>query len=216
MVTGRLQRISRAFVAALISATVCLPTNSAQIPVAEAPLLGYAVPMPQLRDGDIILRRGLDLMSRLVLTQGDAARFSHVGLVVLQNDVPYVIHAMPADGDQPGGAIQETLTKFTATSEAAEFAVYRHVDLTGRQRRQISRSAFAQLGMQFDDRFEISNTEKVYCSGLVIRAYASAGLALVGESAAVDVPLLPELVIPPDHLRRFASVPLRLVVASAQ
>ena len=70
--------------------------------------------------------------------------------------------------------------------------------------------------MQFDDRFEISNTEKVYCSGLVIRAYASAGLALVGASAAVDVPLLPELVIPPDHLRRFASVPLRLVVASAQ
>jgi hypothetical protein len=175
---------------------------------------GLAVIAPLLRDGDIVLRRGLDMVSRLVLTQGEAARFSHVGLVVLQHNLPYVIHAMPQEGSTAGGAILEPFTKFVSPSEAAEIAIYRRVELSEAQRSAIRQSAFSQLGLPFDERFELSNTKKVYCTGLVLRAYASAGLELVDARAKVQVPLLSELVIPPDHIRRFAVMPLRLIASS--
>lgn len=155
------------------------------------------------------------MMSRLVLTQGESARFSHVGVIVVQHDLPYVIHAMPAEGQARGGAILEPLTKFVSSAEAAEVAIYRSADLNGAQRAAIRQAAFAQLGLPFDERFELSNKNKVYCTGLVVRAYAGAGLELVGAGAKIEVPLLAEPVIPPDHLRRFAALPLRLLASFA-
>ena len=169
----------------------------------------------QLRDGDIILRRGLDMMSRLVMTQGDTARFSHVGVVVVQHNTPYVIHAMPTEGERPGGAILESLAIFMSASKAAEIAVYRDTALSNAQRAAIRRSAFAQLGLPFDERFQLSDTTKVYCTALVLRAYADAGIKLVDERAKIQVPLLPERVVPPDHIRRFPAIPLSLIASSS-
>lgn len=199
--------------AALIGAAVCLPINGASMARGSASLSPLTAHAPQLRDGDIVLRRGLDMMSRLVLTQGDAARFSHVGLIVLQRNVPYVIHAMPAEGKQRGGAILEPFATFASPSEAAEVAVYRTTGLSDSQRRAIRQSAFAQLGLPFDDRFQLSNTKKVYCTALVLRAYADAGLKLVDARAKIQVPLLSEPVVPPDHIRRFPALPLSLIAS---
>lgn len=175
------------------------------------PSIAFATP---LHDGDIIFRRGLDMMSRLVMTQGDAARFSHVGVVVVQQNKPYVIHAMPTEAKQPGGAILEPLASFMSASQAADVAVYRDTGLNGAQREAIRQSAFAQLGLPFDERFQLSDTTKVYCSALVLRAYAEAGIKLVDERAKIQVPLLPEHVVPPDHIRRFPAVTLSLVASS--
>jgi hypothetical protein len=180
----------------------------------QAPTVKLSINASQLRDGDIVLRRGLDMMSRLVMTQGDAARFSHVGVIVIQHNTPYVIHAMPAEGERRGGAILEPLATFMSPSEAAEVAIYRDAALTGTQRGMIRRSAFAQLGLPFDERFALSDTRKVYCTALVVRAYAGAGITLVEERAKIDVPLLPEQVIPPDHVRRFPAIPLSLIAVS--
>lgn len=213
MAAGRSRRISKVAVAALICATACLPINGAPM-VGHAVLSRLIVYAPPLRDGDIVFRRGLDMMSRLVLTQGDAARFSHVGLVVVQHNVPYVIHAMPAEGHEPGGAILEPLTTFASPAEAAEVAIYRSAGLSEAQRGTIKQSAFAQLGLPFDETFQLSNTKKVYCTALVLRAYAGAGLKLVDARAKIGVPLLPELVVPPDHIRRFPALPLSLIASS--
>jgi hypothetical protein len=213
MAAGRLRRISKAVAIVLVSATACLPVNGASTVHDHGTLPWSAVHAPLLRDGDIVLRRGLDLMSRLVLTQGDAARFSHVGLVVLQRNIPYVIHAMPAENGQPGGAVLESFAQFVSPSEAADVSIYRRAGLTETQRAAVRQTAFAQLGLPFDERFQLSNTRKVYCTGLVLRAYAAAGLALVDARAKIEVPLLPELVVPPDHIRRYPALPLDLIAS---
>lgn len=197
----------------LVSATACLPLNGASTVHGDDGVPRSTFQAPVLRDGDIVLRRGLDLMSRLVLTQGDAARFSHVGLVVLQRDIPYVIHAMPAENGQPGGAVLEPLAQFASPLEAADVAVYRSVGLTETQRATVRQTGFAQLGLPFDERFQLSNTRKVYCTGLVLRAYAAAGLALVDARGKIEVPLLPELVVPPDHIRRYPALQLNLIAS---
>lgn len=175
------------------------------------PIIAFAAP---LQDGDIIFRRGLDMMSRLVMTQGDAVRFSHVGVVVMRHNKPYVIHAMPAEGERAGGAILEPLATFMSASQAADVAVYRDTALNAPQRGAIRQSAFAQLGLPFDERFQLSDTKKVYCSALVLRAYTDAGIKLVDERAKIQVPLLSEHVVPPDHIRRFPAVTLSLVASS--
>lgn len=211
MAAGRLRR--KAVVIVLVSTTACLPLNGASTVHGHGALAWSALHAPLLRDGDIVLRRGLDVMSRLVLTQGDAAQFSHVGLVVLQRNVPYVIHAMPAENGRPGGAVLEPFAQFVSPSEAADVAIYRRADLTETQGAAVRQTAFAQLGLPFDERFQLSNTKKVYCTGLVLRAYAAAGLALVDARANIEVPLLPELVVPPDHIRRYPTLPLNLIAS---
>lgn len=198
---------------AVIGASAGLPVNSASMVRDNILVPKPDAFAPQLRDGDIVLRRGLDMMSRLVMTQGDAARFSHVGLIVVRHDTPYVIHAMPAEGERPGGAILEPLATFMSAAEAADVAIYRDTALSAAQRRAIRESAFAQLGLPFDERFQLSNTKKVYCTALVVRAYADAGIRLVDERATIQVPLLPERVVPPDHIRRFPAVPLSLIAS---
>jgi hypothetical protein len=213
MAAGRLRRISKAFAVVLISATAYLPVNGASTAPDDGARASPALQVPLLRDGDIVLRRGLDLMSRLVLTQGDAARFSHVGLVVLQRNIPYVIHAMPAENGRIGGAVLESFAQFVSPSEAAEVAIYRGADLTEIQGAIVRQTAFSQLGLPFDERFQLSNIKKVYCTGLVLRSYAAAGLALVDARAQIEVPLLPEYVVPPDHIRRYPAIPLNLITS---
>lgn len=215
MAAGRSLRISKAVAIALISASACLPINGSSTVQSHGALHRSTFHAPVLRDGDIVLRRGLDLMSRLVLTQGDAARFSHVGLVVLQRNIPYVIHAMPEENRQRGGAILEPFAQFVSPSEAADVAIYRSEGLNEAQRAAVRQAAFAQLGLPFDESFQLSNTMKVYCTGLVLRAYAGAGLELVNARAKIQVPLLPELVVPPDHIRRYPALPLNLIASSS-
>ncbi|WP_084676936.1 YiiX/YebB-like N1pC/P60 family cysteine hydrolase [Massilia niastensis] len=215
MAAGRLRGISKAALLALIAASACLPLNGIPPARGNPSLPRLDVYAPPLRDGDIVLRRGLDMMSRLVLTQGDAARFSHVGLIVVQQGVPQVLHAMPQEGDRRGGVILEPLAAFMSPSDAAEVAIYRSTGLTDTQRAAVKQAALTQRGLPFDERFELSNTEKVYCTGLVLRAYAAAGLALADARAWIEVPFLPEPVVPPDHLRRYPALPLTLIASSS-
>src|SRR5262249_7871081 len=76
-------------------------------------------------DGDLVFRRGRDLMSRLVLSQTDVARFSHVGLIAIKDGVLFVVHAIPRDGASAGGVLWEPLTEFASIANAAEVGIYR-------------------------------------------------------------------------------------------
>lgn len=152
------------------------------------------------------------MMSRLVLSQGVAPQFSHVGVVVLERGRAIVVHAMPQEGERSGGVVAEALAQFASPAEAAEVAVYRVAGLHDAQRRLIRDSALAEVGEPFDDRFRLSDTRKAYCTAVVLRAFRHAGVQLVDSRAQVVVPLLPEPVIPPDHLRRFALEHLQLIL----
>ena len=155
----------------------------------------------QLQDGDLVFRRGRDLMSSLVLRQGQASRFSHVGMVRLLEGQVTIVHAMPDEAGSPGGVRQERLADFLAPAVASDAASYR---LPGLDRAALAGWLDAQHGKPFDMRFALSDASALYCSELVLRALAAGGRPQA--LATVSAPLLDEPVVTPDALRAIAGL----------
>src|SRR6056297_2091515 len=76
--------------------------------------------------GDLVFRRGKSFVSQLVLLRDNQSQYSHVGIVVIKDDEPYVIHAVPgeAEKDQPEYVKMETMQEFLDVKKSADFAVY--------------------------------------------------------------------------------------------
>ena len=186
------------------SATPVVVTPSAQ----QQAVLAQAA---QLRDGDLVFRRGRDLMSSLVLRQGQASRFSHVGMVRREGGQVYIVHAMPDEPGSPGGVRRELLADFLAPALASDAASYRQ---PGLDLGALVAWLDAQLGKPFDMRFALSDDAALYCSELVLRALAAGGQTPL--PATVRAPLLDEQVVTPDALRLLAGLqPLAGVSAAA-
>lgn len=83
----------------------------------------------KLTAGDILFRRGRSLISRAVLAADGHGEYSHVGLVALVADRPWVLHATPPEEPNiAGGVIAEPLALFLAPDRASAAAVYRPRD----------------------------------------------------------------------------------------
>lgn len=190
----------------LLAAGLLCSCRPAAAPVPAAPgaqqqaVLARAA---QLRDGDLVFRRGRDLMSSLVLQQDRHSRFSHVGMVMREGGQVLVIHAMPDEPGRAGGVRLETLARFLDPAVASDAASYR---LPGVDPARLRPWLQAQIGRPFDMRFAFSDAQALYCSELVLRGLHVAGQPLVAET--VRAPLLEEPVITPDALRRLPGLQL--------
>lgn len=186
---------------------------SCRQPPVPAPLTGSSqlqavlARADQLQDGDLVFRRGRDLMSSLVLQQGHASRFSHVGMVVRDGAQVRIIHAMPDEPGRAGGVRQESLAAFLAAPVASDAASYR---LPGVDRTGLRQWLHQQLGKPFDSRFVLSDAGALYCSELVLRALDAGGQP--HRVAVVAAPLIQEPVVTPDALR---AIPGLLPLAGA-
>lgn len=154
-----------------------------------------------LQDGDIIFRRGRDLAAASVLAADDAARFSHVGLIFTDEDKVWVVHSVPAEGEAGGGVVREELAGFLDHDKAADFAIYRHQTLAPDQRRIVRQTALAAIGTPFDYDMQLSDAGALYCSELVLRAYAAAHAPFPDRLRSVQTVLMEEPAITPDGLR---------------
>ncbi|MDP2824592.1 MAG: YiiX/YebB-like N1pC/P60 family cysteine hydrolase [Sulfuritalea sp.] len=155
-----------------------------------------------LSDGDLVFRTGRDMMSRLVLSQGDSPRFSHVGVILKSELGVFVIHALPRDGSSPGGVLVDALNSFASSENASDIAFYRVKGINANSRNKIREYVLRQVGKPFDDEFLLSNDRKVYCTELAIGSFASAGIDIAASLPHVQVMMLAEPVVPPDYLRR--------------
>ncbi len=154
-------------------------------------------------DGDIAFRRGRDLMARIVLSQGaDTPRYSHVGVVVTHGKDAFVVHSLPGDQNSAGGVIVEPVGQFASPRNASEFALYRVIGLSDERRTAVREYALAQVGKPFDEQFLFSESQKLYCSELVIKAFQSVESEVIAQLPFVRVMMLSEPVVPPDYLRR--------------
>ena len=156
-----------------------------------------------LRDGDLVFRRGRDVMSALVLRQGRHSRFSHVGMVMRQGDQVMVVHAMPEEPGSAGGVLIEPLAQFLHPRLASDAASYR---LPVNDAAALRQWLQAQVGLPFDMRFELSDAGALYCTELVVRALQAGGLPVQAQTIAT--PLLAEPVITPDALRQLPGLQL--------
>lgn len=160
----------------------------------------------QLNEGDLVFRRGRDLMSRMVLAGESGSQFSHVGLLVRRDSTWMVLHALPDEGVTPGGVRLDTLTTFIAPDKAATWAVFAHPAVHA-SAKTIDTATY--LGIPFDATFVWSDASRLYCTELVVRAWSGMGVEVADELSFLTAPLLAEPVLAPDALLQLEG--LRLV-----
>lgn len=157
----------------------------------------------QLRQGDIVLRRGLGVASKVVLAADDGGEYSHVGIVAQCGDTLYVVHAVPFEGEQDR-VVMELPERFFSTSNAVSGVVLRsgcHSVARAAARHALS---ICLRGTLFNHDYDDSDTTRMYCSQLVEHAYSHAGMPLTqGVRHHISLPgfHLQHVILPSDFIR---------------
>ena len=115
--------------------------------------------------GDIAFRRDDGVWSWLFINASRREkRFSHVGLVVVEGNDPRVAHADAHEMTGIGCVRVQRWSEFF--SESMDGALYRY-DGSAETRKRIATEAVKRAGVPFDTGFDMSNTNKLYCTELV-------------------------------------------------
>jgi hypothetical protein len=95
---------------------------------------------------------------------------------------------------------------FASSNNASDIGFYRVKGINADARNSIREYALRQTGKPFDDDFLMSEDEKIYCTELVLKALAAAGMAVTTSMPHIQVMLIKEPVEPPDFLRRLSQM----------
>lgn len=141
----------------------------------------------KLLPGDVILRRGRDAVSAVVLAADQGSRFSHVGIIADIGQLVAVVHALPEDEDHPEGQVLvQSIGDFLAPEKASEFAIYR----LDRPSKETAKAAaqravrYFREHRRFDADFRLETPDELYCSELVWRAFRESGIDLIDKQFA--------------------------------
>lgn len=130
----------------------------------------------QLQNGDLIFRRGRSVESQAVLISDRKSQYSHVGIVYIENKIPYIIHVVPGENKAGSDHVKkEKIDDFLSLKKASAFAVFR----SDYSQEIINRAALNALRSfqkkrVFDTDYNLNSDDRLYCTELVIKAYERA------------------------------------------
>lgn len=147
-----------------------------------------------LQHGDLIFRKGRSIESRVVLITDKESNYSHVGVIYMKDDSIFVIHAVPGESESGINYIKlEEIKKFLSLQKARKAAVYR---LSNPQQGSEAGLAaeramfYFDQKLVFDDDFDLSCENKLYCTELVWKAFLDADIDLTeGNVSVLNIPL---------------------------
>jgi len=129
-----------------------------------------------LQNGDLILRCGRSTESFAVYLADANSEFTHIGIISIENSIPFVIHAVPSKTN----LIQkEKLSTFLNSKNTSNFAIYRsnfnevYLDKVVK----IANSYYLNK-YEFDTKYDLDTNTKLYCTELVLKAFNSCGANL--------------------------------------
>ena len=146
-----------------------------------------------LEEGDVVFRQGVSMESDLVmLAQGREGMYSHCGIVVDSAGVKMIVHAVPDEPDFEGDVNRVKMDSpecFYMQSRASRGEVMRCDDPAVAQAAAAQAMHYYKAHMLFNDDYDDADTTRLYCTQLVLRAYAAAGVKLnTGEARRYSVP----------------------------
>jgi hypothetical protein len=136
-------------------------TKKKQDKVAKVSVNG----IPEVKDGDIIFQSSKSQQSKAVEV-ATSSKYSHCGIVFIENNVPYVYEAV-----QPVGKRKMTDWIISGVNQTYIVKRFKGIDtLSSKSLLEMKNYATAQFGKNYDAYFAWSDKE-MYCSELVYKIY---------------------------------------------
>lgn len=173
----------------------------------------FSVSEDLLREGDLIVRRGIAISSRVVERADKSMSYSHIGVLVLQNGKWCVIHCVPGESEETGGLEVmkcDSLALFLRDDRAEAAAIYRY-DTTAEFLASIADEALNMLPEKivFDRSYDNEDTTQLYCTEFVDLLFRHQGIDLT-QGRSHSIPPFPQKVIYPSDILKNSK--LKLVV----
>ena len=166
--------------------------------VVHQPVATVSPDSPQWRAGDLVFRRGTSIKSAAVESV-DHSGYTHVGILAGASPLWTIIHVEPKD-NEGGGQVEEIpLAMFVKPAKASRYAIFRATDSSVAATEAV-RNAKMQVGRPFDADYRYSTEDLLYCTELVGKAFAKAGIILIKPAEGARVPLMNEPVVLPAAL----------------
>lgn len=161
----------------------------------------FTIPADRFRNGDIVFVGGKTWRSKIVnLLEDGTDVFSHTGIVRTIDGVPFIVHASP-DAEQ---VQMESTAAFLSPEKVDRASVYRVKGNPGAAEKA-SRKAleYYEARVPFDTAFDDGDRGRLYCTELIWRAYAYAGVDLAdGLWYSLYNPVLTGRLLLPNSLSR--------------
>lgn len=175
--------------AAAVGIYLCWFYNIRQVPPPDISPIRNTV-----RSGDIILRSGVGLWSKLFCERNpNDKRFSHVGLVwITENGEYMVIHSEGNDTTGKGEVSVISLQDFVGKTQLIGISRLRTGDPA-----QLVANAKKFMGRPFDWKFDIEDHSEIYCTELLVLALRETipGIVLPRHKNIV----MPEALLIPEY-----------------
>lgn len=161
----------------------------------------------ELREGDLLFRRGMGVLGHVVTATDSDGQFSHVGIAVKIDDSWYVVHAVPAERDFEGDIDRvkcEPIESFFDQMRAGNGAVYR-VSLAPEQIEVAINNALRLSAEQrpFDHDYNLDDTTELYCTELIEYVFGQGGVSISeGRRTHVNFPSMTGDYIMPSDLTK--------------
>lgn len=158
-----------------------------------------------LREGDIIFRRGISANSRVVtLLHGI---YSHVGIVADssgEGDLR-IVHAVPDEPDYVGDNDRvklERIESYLSPQRAEAACLMRQINIKAAQQAAQHALRLWKKRIPFDDTYNEQDTTAMYCTEFVAYVYRQAGVEIAGtERKTIQTPWFSAKCLMPYHLQ---------------
>ena len=157
-----------------------------------------------VKNGDLVFRKGRSIASRVVLITDRASSYSHVGVIYMLNEIPYVIHTVPDESENGIDYVKmEKLSVFFSSEKASRGSVFRLKEQYENSAKLAALTAKSYFDDKiiFDDAFDLKSENKLYCTELVWKAYQKVGIDLIqGKFDKLFLPFVKGFIILPSSL----------------
>lgn len=127
-----------------------------------------------VKEGDLIVRLNQDPVSQFIMAFNRKDRsYSHAGIVVFENNEPFVLHII-YDEEKSGGYIRkEPMAKFCDPRKNMTFGLFRYT-LSNDEVVALMNilQQWRKQGVSFDTGFDLRTNDRMYCSEMIAKALA--------------------------------------------
>ncbi len=122
-----------------------------------------------LEDDDLVCRLGKGYFSNLFKEYASLEKkYSHIGIIIIENNLPFVIHSGASELTGVGGIKKEKLSEFLSCID--KFSFFRlKIDLAERERLIKNANRLFNNQVKFDLSFDSSDDTEMYCTEFVAK-----------------------------------------------